>query len=301
MIKAQEINRPQYLQIPVAETTLIDYHVHDYRSRDAPNATVEKYIERAGKIGVKEIAFTTHLIIDGPDTSTGIRLQEIEDYLNEIWNAQEETDIDLKAGFEVDYIYEKEPIIDKLVNEYDLDFVLGSVHTINGKNIGVSEASHEFFYGQSVSSSIEEYFKHWRYAVESEIFDVMSHPDYFRKFLPVKSVGWEDYGENVLLALDALKSYNVGFEINTSGYRHGIEDKFPVDEFILTARDIGINTITLGSDSHYSGTLGYKLRDAAKFLKEEGFSTVSTFKSRRESRVPIDNIVKKTLSKSNLD
>ncbi|MBD3205723.1 histidinol-phosphatase HisJ family protein [Candidatus Bathyarchaeota archaeon] len=301
MINAQEISRSQYLQMSIAEPMLMDYHVHDYRSRDAPNATIEKYIEQAEKRGIKEIVFTTHLIIDGPDISTGIRSNEIEDYLNDIWKAREETDVELKAGFEVDYFYEKEPVIDKLVNEYDLDFVLGSVHTIDGKNIGVSETSYELFENKSVKSVIEDYFKQWGYAVESEIFDVMSHPDYFRKFLPVNAVEWGDYGENVLKALDALKSYNVGFEINTSGFRHGIEDKFPVDDFIYNARDIGISTITLGSDSHYPGTLGYKLLDAAIFLKKEGFRTVSTFKSRRESRVPIDNIFKKTTPSSNLD
>ncbi len=64
----------------------------------------------------------------------------------------------------------------------------------------------------------------------------MSHPDYFRKFLSVNSVSWKEYGENALKAIDSLKSYNVGFEINTSGYRHGVGDKFPVDCFIARRR-----------------------------------------------------------------
>jgi histidinol-phosphatase (PHP family) len=121
---------------------------------------------------------------------------------------------------------------------------------------------------------------------------VISHPDYFRKFLPVNSVSWEEYGENALKAIDSLKSYNVGFEINTSGYRHGVGDKFPVDSFIQRAKEIGIETITLGSDSHFPGTLGYKLIDTAKKLKKEGFETVSTYKSRREKHIPIDKILK---------
>jgi histidinol-phosphatase (PHP family) len=192
----------------------------------------------------------------------------------------------------VDYIYEKEAVIDKLVNQYDLDFILGSVHVIQGKNIGVSKTSYEFFKGKKITEAIEEYYEQWRYAIESEIFDVMSHPDYFRTFLPFNSVSWEDYGENVLRAIESLKSYNVGFEINTSGYRHGVGDKFPVDGFIQRTKEIGIKTITLGSDSHFPGTLGYKLIDVANKLKEEGFKTVSTYKSRRESHVPINKILK---------
>ncbi len=120
----------------------------DFRSRDAPNATIDQYIERAEVRGINEIAFTTHLIVNGPDTSTGIRKHEIEDYIDDIWSAQEDTDIKLRTGFEVDYFYEKEAVIDKLVNQYDLDFVLGSVHVIKGKNIGVSKNSYEFFRGK---------------------------------------------------------------------------------------------------------------------------------------------------------
>jgi histidinol-phosphatase (PHP family) len=122
----------------------------------------------------------------------------------------------------------------------------------------------------------------------------MSHPDYFRKFLPINSVSWRDYGENVLKPIDSLKSYNVDFEINTSGYHHEIGDKFPLDEFIQNAKETGIKTITLGSDSHYPGTLGYKQRDIARKLKDQGFQTVSTYKSRRESRILIEKILNNT-------
>jgi hypothetical protein len=41
-------------------------------------------------------------------------------------------------------IYDKEPIIDKLLNQYDLDFVLRSVHIIKGKNIGDSKTHLSF-------------------------------------------------------------------------------------------------------------------------------------------------------------
>jgi hypothetical protein len=33
----------------------MDYHIHDFPSRDAPNATIEKYNEQAEKRGINEI------------------------------------------------------------------------------------------------------------------------------------------------------------------------------------------------------------------------------------------------------
>ena len=285
----------ELIQTNAAEAVLMDYHVHDYRSRDAPGAKIEDYVKRAEKIGVNEIAFTTHLIVSGPNTSTSIRPEEIPEYLDNIWSAAADTDVTLRTGFEVDYMPEHERRIDRLINEYSLDFVLGSVHEVNGFNIGSESTSRSFFSGRSLTEAIDEYFGLWRQAIESEIFDVMSHPDYFRKYLKNSAVKatWDKYGTQVYRAIDQLKSYGVGFEINTSGYRHGIDDKFPVDGFIRAAMEAGVRTITLGSDSHYVETLGYRLTNVASQLSSDGFKTVSVYKDRREERVPLSRLVKK--------
>jgi histidinol-phosphatase (PHP family) len=286
----------ELIQTNAAEAVLMDYHVHDYRSRDAPGAKIEDYVKRAEKIGVNEIAFTTHLIVSGPNTSTSIRPEEIPEYLDNIWSAAADTDVTLRTGFEVDYMPEHERRIDRLINEYCLDFVLGSVHEVNGFSIGTEKTSRSFFAGRSLTGAIDEYFGLWRQAIESEIFDVMSHPDYFRKHINTLGIqaSWDEYGAQVYNAIDCLRSYGVGFEINTSGYRHGIEDKFPVDEFIQAAKEAGVRSITLGSDSHFVETLGYRLITAASQLSDDGFKTVSVYKDRREDRVPLSRLIRKS-------
>jgi histidinol-phosphatase (PHP family) len=275
----------------LAVSALMDYHVHDYRSRDAPFAKIEDYVSEAEKRGIKEIAFTTHLIVSGQDKSTSIKLHEIEDYLSDIWKIGEETQVCLKTGFEVDYIPKDEKSIAKILDEYNLDFVLGSIHDVHGLNITVNNPSNLFFHSKRTSEVLDEYYHLWKMAVESELFDVMSHPDYFRKIVNEK-IHWSQYGNVVYEAIDALKSHEVGFEINTSGYRHGIDDNFPRDEFIQTAIDSGVKIITLGSDSHLTATIGYRLKDAAKTLDDLGIKQVSTFTERREKKVSINKILK---------
>jgi histidinol-phosphatase (PHP family) len=127
-------------------------------------------------------------------------------------------------------------------------------------------------------------------AIESEVFDVMSHPDYFRKTV-THEIRWEDYGTAVYDAIESMKSYGVGFEINTSGYRHGIGDKFPRDEFIMKAINAGVDTITLGSDSHMVHTLGYQIRNAAEILDAFGLKSISIFNARTEEKVPIEKVL----------
>jgi histidinol-phosphatase (PHP family) len=269
-----------------AKSMLMDYHVHDYRSRDAPFAKIEDYVSEATKKGVSEIAFTTHLIISGSDSSTSIKLHEIEDYLSDIWKIRENSNITLKTGFEVDYVPEDERIISKILEEFDLDFVLGSVHNVNGLNIAVEENLGHFFKKKKTSETLDEYYGLWKRAIESGLFDVMSHPDYFRKVVNGE-IFWNNYGEVVYDAIDALKQHGIGFEINTSGYRHGIGDKFPRDEFIQTAIAAGVKTITLGSDSHMTSTIGFRLKEAAKRLDYLGLKQVSRFTRRREEKTSI--------------
>jgi histidinol-phosphatase (PHP family) len=271
----------------------MDYHVHDFRSRDAPNARIEEYVKEAERKGVREIAFTTHLILSGKDTNTGIRLHEIDEYLNDIWRTQEKTEVSLKTGFEVDYVPEQERYIERILDEYPLDFVLGSVHEVNGLNIALKTSSRRFFYSKKIPEAIDQYYRLWQQAIETEIFDVMSHPDYFRKTVS-HEIQWDSYGTAVYDAIDSMRRYGVGFEVNTSGYRHGIGDKFPRDEFISKAIDSGVNTITLGSDSHMVHTLGYQLQEAAEVLNSFGVKSVSIFNGRHEEKVPIDKVLPET-------
>jgi histidinol-phosphatase (PHP family) len=197
----------------------------------------------------------------------------------------------LKTGFEVDYIPDEERRIAKLLDEYDLDYVLGSVHQVNGVNIASGHTgANQFFKNRTPTEAIEDYYQHMKLAVESEIFDTISHPDYFRKFQAIPTE-WNEYGDTVLSVIDAMKSYGVGYEINTSGYRHGIDDKFPRDEFIQAAYAAGVKNVTLGSDSHYCDTIGYGIMDAAKLLKRMGYKTVSTYNARRENIISIDKVL----------
>lgn len=276
-----------------SRTAIMDYHVHERRSRDVQEATVESYIKTAELRGIDEIAFTTHLIISGPDVDTGICKEEIPEYVGEIWEAQETTDVRLRVGFEVDYFPHEERRLESLLDEYDLDFVLGSVHVVNGWDIGKKDEVKRFFLERPLEEAVDEYFETWRSAVESGLFDVMAHPDYFRRSICKfrKPINWQEYGSMVFESIESLASNDVGFEINTSGYRHGIGDNFPIRGFLMAAREAGVKRVTVGSDSHITETLGCGLCEAVEELKDVGFKTISVFRNRRNNKIPIDQVV----------
>ncbi len=265
---------------------MYDYHVHERHSGDSL-AGIPDYIALAERLGIIEIAFTTHLITIGPDVEISIRPHEIPEYINEIENAQKATNVRLLTGLEVDFFPEDERNIDRILSEFNLDFVLGSIHYVKGVDIGHPAQAKEFFMNRPLSEGVDEYYRVWRQAVESGLFDVMAHPDYWKKFVHLfrSPPIWSEFGDEVYSALDALKKYNVGIEVNTSGVRHGVGGFFPLQEFLIAAKAAGVDTVTIGSDSHGIDTLGYGWREAVKQLKLAGFNELSRFKKHKNSRI----------------
>lgn len=275
---------------------MIDYHVHERRSRDAATAKIPEYIVAAEARGVNEIAFTTHLITIGPDMDISIREDEIPEYIEDIRAAQEHTKVRLLAGLEVDYFPGEERHIESILTGYDFDFILGSTHYVNGVDIGSRTQAEGYFANRPVKRAADEYYTVWRRAIESGLFDVMAHPDYWRKYLHFygKTAPWGDFGSKVFEALEAAADNGVGIEVNTAGERAGTGHFYPLQEFLVAAHEVGIKTVTVGSDSHTAGTLGYRLDEAARRLRDAGFTAMSTFKNRRNSHTAIEEMLKRT-------
>ena len=272
---------------------MIDYHVHERHSRDAATASVPEYVAAAEALGITEIAFTTHLITVGPDIDISIKETEIPEYIEEIRSAQNGTRVQLLAGLEVDYFPGQESHLKSILIGHDFDFILGSTHYIKGVDIGSRTQAEGFFQGRAIRKAADEYYVTWKKAIESGLFDVMAHPDYWRKYLHFygKNVSWGDYGSVVIEALESAAKRGVGIEVNTAGLRAGTGHFYPLQEFILAAHEAGVDTVTVGSDSHTAGTLGDHLDEAAKQLKVAGFTYLTTFKARKKTRVPIESML----------
>jgi len=236
-----------------------DFHIHESYSSDAPLATPEKYCRVAERRGFDEICFTTHLILAGPDIQHGISPEKIPSYLRDIEAAQENTDVALRVGLEVDWFPEVEREIEAILDEYPLDYALGSLHYVRGVDIGSRRRSPAFFLGKTLVDALDIYF--------------------------------EEYGSTVHDALDILSSHGVGIGVNASGYRHGIRDHYPIKGFMQAAREAGIDTAVVGSDCHTVGDLGRNTLKAAHRLKREGFAHISVFEGRKSRKVSISEVI----------
>ena len=132
-------------------------------------------------------------------------------------------------------------------------------------------------------------------AIETGYFDMMSHPDYWRRYIHQKhteAARWEDYSDACLESIDALKSYDMGVEVNTSGRRHAHGIQYPIREFLVAVYDTGIRKMNIGSDSHLPEHLGFWLPEAVEMLKGVGFKHITSFSGRNAIMNPIDSVVR---------
>ena len=272
-----------------------DYHVHESHSRDARESTVSRYIEVAEAKGIEEICFTTHLITTGPDKELGIRDHEIEGYINNIHTLNETTDVHLKPGLEIDYIPGDQSRIERILDENNWDFILGSVHLVGEWDVGSRKRSPGFFDGRPLVEATYDYYVLYKDAIETGYFDMMSHPDYWRRYIYQKhteAARWEDYSEACLEAIDALKRHDMGVEVNTSGRRHAHGVQYPIREFLVAVHEAGIVKMNIGSDSHLPEQLGFWLPEAVDMLKGIGFKHITSFSGRKAILNPIDSVVR---------
>lgn len=271
-----------------------DYHVHESHSGDARNATISKYVKVAEEKGIEEVCFTTHFITHGPDVALSVQMDEIEEYIGAILSLNDETNVVLKPGLEVDYIVGDQRLVEQVLEEYQWDFIMGSVHLVKEWDVGSRRRSPGFFAGRKLVEATHDYYVLYKEAIETGMFDMMSHPDYWRRYLHnhrSEPARWDEYSDACFDAIDALKSYDIGFEVNTSGRRteHGVQ--YPIREFLEAAYEAGIKKVTVGSDSHAPETLGHWIPEAVDMLMDVGFKHVTSFNDRKPILNPIDSVV----------
>ena len=153
---------------------LIDQHVHSDFSPDS-KTSMEKMIRRAVELGLKEITFTDHVDYDYPDINGELFEVNYDDYMEEIEKLKSKySEINILMGVEVGYQPHLIERIDKLVNSYPFDFVIGSIHTCDGMDLYTGE----FFKGKTKKESYQRYLENIKHCVNNfDNCDVFGHLD----------------------------------------------------------------------------------------------------------------------------
>lgn len=277
---------------------LMDYHLHTAVTVDG-NMTEVEACERAMALGIQEIAFTNHVMLNQPDYL--ITPAAFTKHWENIQVCQVRySQLKIRLGIEMDYYPGKESEISEKIKTYErlmdrpFDLVLGSVHDIRGGFFSNKTIAVDFFKDRNLIATYREYYELAASAARSQIFDIIAHPDLIKKYTHqlTQPVPWECYADQVGLFIDTLLSSGVGIEINTKGLKLPIQEPYPSDQFLehylARSKELGKEPIiTVGSDAHKARDVGYGLSEVIENLQHYQVNNLVGFDKRIKSPITI--------------
>lgn len=274
---------------------LSDYHIHSEISGDSEES-LEVIFETAIKKGLKEVAITDHLDIDYPKGMSTFDL-DFQKYVETLKGYKERYRGRLKIKLGIELGLQPHLKDNKYLNEVlqskDLDFIIGSIHCIEGKEV----EKDDFFFGKTKEESHKKYFEEVYQNIKIfDGFSVCGHLDFIKRygskyFDDYKTIDYEQHKEIIDKILKTLIEKEKGIEVNTSSYRYGINEPTPNEYIIKRYYELGGKIITIGSDAHSAKDIAKDLDRGLKLLKNCGFNSYSIFNKKQVEFKEIKEII----------
>jgi histidinol-phosphatase (PHP family) len=234
---------------------------------------VERFVTAAAERGVDEIGFSEHVYyfrqtrrVWALDYQTERCVYDLDAYVEVVLEAKRQG-MPVKLALEVDYVGEQQDELAALLAPYPWDYLLGSVHWIDG--LAVDQQP-----GLWARASVDEVWRRYFAAVvelaSSGHVDVLAHPD-LAKIFRMRP----DHIEYP--ALDG-----VALEISTAGLRKPVGELYPAAAMLEAGPPI-----TLASDAHVPADVGRDFDRAVVHARAAGYETVSVFEGRKARQEPL--------------
>jgi histidinol-phosphatase (PHP family) len=269
---------------------LVDYHLHlrDPDERiDHTAEAAERFVERARERGVDEIGFTEHVyyfrqtaeIWDVPYLTERCKY-DLDTYVDAVTEAKGRG-MPIKLGLEVDYVGDRQGRLAKLLEPYPWDYLLGSVHWINGLAVDQEPG---IWAGQDVTEVWRTYFEALAELAGSGAVDVLAHPDLAKIFgLRPHESALHELHERVA---DVMAATGVCLEISTAGLRKRVGELYPDPGLVRACCERGV-PITTASDGHIPALVGEDFDQALELARSAGYETVTVFDDRERRQEPL--------------
>lgn len=259
---------------------MFDCHVHSSFSGDS-DMNCDTALNTALDIGLEGIAFTDHLDYDYPDYDDVflIDFDKYSVFMDEL-KKNYTGRIKVLKGIEVGiqpHVIESSL---EVVNKYDFDLVIASVHIVDKLDLHNGDFCKSKTQKEAYTRYLEEVLK----TVNSfSNFDIFGHIDLIRRYgcYDDKTLKYTDYMDLIDEILAKLISMGKGIEVNTSGFRYSLNSPMPDFEIIKRFKELGGEIISTSSDAHYPEHIGYKFDYLKEMLKKAGFSYTAHFEQRK--------------------
>lgn len=263
---------------------MLDYHTHTSFSDDC-RFSMEEMIDSAIEKGLSEYAITDHHDPDYPLDRFGYTFEiDEENYHRAIEEAADRYSGKIKIVKGIELGLQMGSAKDKCIEcvKYPYDFVIGSFHLIDYKDIcvpfheGITPEETDRLYYEYMYDTIRDF----------SGFDVLGHInaiDRYTEYVP----DFKPYEETVSEILKYVIRNDKGIELNTSSFRYKMNDSMPSKRILELYKEFGGKIITFGSDSHDPSHICNHFDWAMDYLKSMGFDHIATYMNRTPELIGI--------------
>ncbi len=251
---------------------------HNHTTYSDGSGSIAEMIEAASEQGVEELGISDHFNLhpSGQIPSWSMSPDRLGEYVDEILSHRGRMVPELRLGLEIDWHPGHEEVIREAIQGIPFDYLIGSVHEVNGFKIDRSSAAWDALSEEGRVAKNREYWMHLRSMAESGLFDIVAHADLPKKF-GHRVTG--DLDDVIDPALDAMVEADMVVEVNTAGWIKPVQDAYPSMDLLKKFRERNIPAI-ISADAHEPAHLLRDFPRAGKRLLKAGYENVIRFAGR---------------------
>ncbi len=261
-----------------------DYHTHTPLCHHAVG-TPEEYVDAALRTGLTEYGISDHAPMGEAFFDDWRMLyQDLPVYIEWMDRAKAHAAgrLAIRRGLECDWLPGCASWIDRLRNEHSWDYLIGSVHYL-----GQWDFDNPKWLGRWAESDVDEvwhlYWKEYAAMAESQLFDILGHPDLVKKFCHRPEGDLRRFYEP---AIEAIAVSGCAIELNTAGWHKPCAEAYPAPDFLELARAAGI-PLVISSDAHAPNEIGRNFDQAIHLAKAAGYTETLLFEQGKRHMDPL--------------
>ena len=270
---------------------LTDLHTHSTFSSDGRSDLVNM-IQTAKSCGLRYYGVSEHFDLD--DYSIKLYgLIDAESYFTRARQLQRRFNnggFTFLAGGEFNYVSDSS-VWDKfasVVDRYNPDFVVNSVHVVDG----VECFRREYFDGKTQQYAFSRYLEQVLKSLDAPYhYDIVGHVGYVARNAPYehRKISYVDYADLYDEILKKIVQKNVILEVNSSA--RGAESEFLPDTDVLRRYfELGGRKISFGSDAHNIDRIAEKRDSICAILQQIGFAYITVPYRGKHIEIKLDTI-----------
>lgn len=264
-----------------------NYHTHSLYCDG--KSTLEEHVREAEKQGLLQLGFSSHSPVPF-ENSFAISEEKLPEYIQEIDQLQQKTDVILLRSLECDFIPSMTVDFAERTKVCGLDYIIGGVHLVrppHGDGLWFIDGSKQETYDDglrdlfdnNIKAAVTTFWEQTFEMLETQQMDIIAHFDKIKMHNRDRFFKEDEQWYKILAdkAIQLIKRHDVIIEVNTRGlYKKRCDHFYPSTELLMKARKADI-PVLISSDAHKAEELMLYVPEAIAELQRCGFDHTARF------------------------